>query len=269
MTLKNGLFALLLTATSLCAVAEPVSIESIVDAPQYSATINGFFERPEGEGPFPAVVLMHGCSGLTRTALKGLEGHAGFLRDQGFATLILDSFSARDKTGGVVCTSNAELQAAWYYRQFDAFHGLEFLQSQPAVDGGNIYLIGQSQGGSVALGASIGAGPEQFPSKPRFRAIVAYYPWCGALPVWPAEIASPLLVLGAGRDDWVAPDYCVNARERVRGAPYDVVVYQDAHHGFDLPIGEIKYAGHTLVGSAAARADSRQQILRWFARHRK
>lgn len=141
---------------------------------------------------------------------------------------------------------------------------MEFLQSQEEVDKDNIFLVGQSNGGSVALMAASGVDKSRFPSEPKFRAVVAYYPWCGVLST---QIVSPLLVFGAGRDDWVPPKRCVDMKPKVRGANYNVVVYNDAHHSFDLPIPVQNYVGNTVVGNKSATKDSQQKLLSWFQEH--
>ena len=97
--------------------------------------------------------LMHGCAGLTPAVKKSLNIHADYFNKHGFVTLIFDSFASRGNTGGKVCSDFDELNKARYYRTFDAFAAHDYLSSLPFVDG-NIYLIGQSNGGSVALQAS-------------------------------------------------------------------------------------------------------------------
>lgn len=39
--------------------------------------IIGYLARPQGSGPFPAVVVLHGCGGFQRTCLHGRTGSAG------------------------------------------------------------------------------------------------------------------------------------------------------------------------------------------------
>jgi dienelactone hydrolase len=251
---------------SACA-RQSVKFESAAINSSYTATLEAFLKTPEGDGPFPAVVLMHGCGGLSDAVRRGMDDHAEYLVSRGFATFVVDSFSARGKADGRVCSKLSELASARHYRQFDAYHALEFLQSQPYVDVNNIFLMGQSNGGSVALVAARGALPGLFPGAPHFQAIVAYYPWCGALPTRPSKIVSPLLVLGAGKDDWVAPDYCVSARDQVSGADYDVLVYEDAYHSFDLPISVQEYSGHLVGGNLDVTRDSREKMIDWFLTH--
>lgn len=239
------------------------STESINSPDPYfgNAKIKGSLSFPSGEGPFPAVVLMHGCSGLTSDVQKGLDLHSEFFTRNGFATLILDSFSSRGNSGGTVCLSDSNLAKARIYRQFDAINALLHLQSNSKIDPNNIFMMGQSNGGSVALALAGGNVSSMFNGNPNFRAIVAYYPWCGALQ---PRIEVPLLILSGEKDNWTPPDYCVNYKKRLKGATYEVIVYQDAHHGFDLPILLQTYAGHIVGGNSKATKDSRVRMLAWF-----
>jgi dienelactone hydrolase len=47
--------------------------------------------RPEGEGPFPAVVLLHGCSGVQESNHSWAE----LFRNQGYVAVIVDSLGPR------------------------------------------------------------------------------------------------------------------------------------------------------------------------------
>ena len=54
--------------------------------------------RPEGVGPFPAVVLMHGCHGVSASTRQW----AGWFRDHGYVALIVDSWAPRKIRDGCV-----------------------------------------------------------------------------------------------------------------------------------------------------------------------
>lgn len=219
---------------------------------------------PQGPGPHPAVLLMHGCSGLESSVLAGLRAHAEILADAGYAAAIVDSFSRRNKAGGMVCESLGELNLARYYRTKDAFAVKAYLAGREDIDPNAIFLIGQSNGGSVALIAAMRKTVESKDGATPFAGIVAYYPWCGALDRFP-KLASPLLVLGAEKDDWVAPDGCVLRAGDAEGAAMQVHVYPGAYHSFDLPIEKQFYAGHIVGGDPAATEDSRARYLAFFA----
>ena len=47
--------------------------------------------RPEGAGPFPAVVLLHGCHGV----MASNHEWGRWFRDRGYVALVVDSWSAR------------------------------------------------------------------------------------------------------------------------------------------------------------------------------
>jgi dienelactone hydrolase len=219
--------------------------------------------KPEGEGPFPAVLLLHGCGGLTPGVVQGLSDHADVLVAAGYVTVVMGSFSRRNKAGGRVCKSLEELGYARHYRVKDAYQAQSLLASLPFVDGRNFFLIGQSNGGSVALLLASGYNPAGRDDVVPFRGVAAFYPWCGALTATP-ELVSPLLVLGAGQDDWVSPEGCRQRAARARGAAMEVVIYEAAHHSFDLPIAQQVYAGHIVEGDPEATIDSRRRILDFF-----
>jgi dienelactone hydrolase len=223
--------------------------------------------KPEGAGPYPAAVLMHGCGGWQPAVRHALRIHARYLVKNGFAVLSLDSFGPRKNSGGEVCKSFRLLREARDYRTHDAFDAMRYLQAQTFVDAANIFLMGQSNGGSVALIAANSASSKEYNrAGTPFRAIVAYYPWCGAFGSSRVSLASPLLVLGGGKDDWVPPQDC--QRTRAVGADLEVTIYPEAAHSFDLDIMAQRYLGKLVGGDARATSDSRDKMLAFFNTHR-
>jgi len=223
--------------------------------------------KPEGRGPFPAVLLLHGCAGVTPAVGQGLRNHAAALNAAGYLAAILDSFSRRGRADGQVCRSLEELLYARHYRVKDAYRARDILASLPEVDARNFFLIGQSNGGSVALDLAAGSGAPEGAEAPAFRAIVAFYPWCEGIGQAPTLVA-PLLVLGAGQDDWVSPEGCRRRAPKASGAAMEVVIYDAARHSFDLPIARQVYAGHVVEGDPEATSDSRARIVAFFDRYR-
>ncbi len=260
-----------------------VRIDSVasVYSDRHNARLNGYVRMPDGEGPFPAVILMHGCYGLSDVSRRGLDAHADALVASGFVTLVLDSFSSRGKYGGIVCQKPSETLAAYDYRVIDAFHVLRYLRSQSFIDGNNIFLMGQSHGGGVALrvaadlrySADGARTREVFPGVPlaelRFTAVVAYYPYCGQHTL-KNKIVSPVLVLSGSSDTWGPPGHCLTAMEYsfVEGAPYEVIVYEGAHHSFDLPGIDDVYLGYVNRWNGTAALDSRERMIEWFLEHK-
>jgi dienelactone hydrolase len=60
--------------------------------------------KPEGPGPFPAVVIMHDCSGLGPRSSGAPIRWARELVEKGYVILMPDSFTARGHASGV-CTN--------------------------------------------------------------------------------------------------------------------------------------------------------------------
>ena len=219
--------------------------------------------RPAGRGRFPAVVLMHGCGGWLGGARHSLQQHAAFLRDNGFVALNLDSFGPRGLGDGRVCESLGLLADARRYRSHDAFDALRYLRSLDHVDPERVFLMGQSNGGSVALiAAAAGAARAYRMPEGGFRAVVAFYPWCGALGTTRPSLEAPLLVLAGARDDWTPPDEC--RRFTSSGAPVRVTIYQDAVHSFDILAPMHHYLGRLVGHDPEATQDSRRQMLAFF-----
>src|SRR5262245_32747579 len=54
--------------------------------------LRGFLAKPEGDGPFPALVALHGCTGLPEAVVQGASERAV---SSGYVMLLVDSFSTR------------------------------------------------------------------------------------------------------------------------------------------------------------------------------
>jgi hypothetical protein len=60
-------------------------------------SIGGYLSKPEGDGPFPAIVYLHGCGGLSAST-RSRVGH--LLTGWGYVSLAVDSFlDPRDQGG--------------------------------------------------------------------------------------------------------------------------------------------------------------------------
>lgn len=240
--------------------------------PTPGAPIRGVLFRPEGEGPFPAIVLLHDCRGI-RAYLKGW---ARELAARGYVALLVDSYGPRKLTD--IC---AEYLALRYSdavggRVADAFGAHAYLRSLPFVDPARIAAMGWTD---TALSVVHNKGASR-DFDGTFRAAVAIHPECP--PSWGEDFGAPVLVLIGEGDDAAKPEYCqrMAAASRGRPAEVEVVLYPGALHGFDDPdAGERTYVanaynpnkepafGVTLGYSAAAHADARSRVEAFLARH--
>lgn len=261
--------------------AVPGEIVTFVGEPRDGRTavrLEGVVLRPEGTGPFPALVMLHGCTGLrTRTgAIQAkLRFWAEHLRDLGYVTLLVDSFAPR----GIdeVCTGR-HLLSPVRDRADDARGALRYLQSRPDVRTDRIALLGWSNGAAATLSVVFDRGT----AERDFRAAVAFYPNCTRnYPGGPDfRPYAPLYVLVGALDDWTPAAPCMALIERARavGAPIAIKVYPGAHHSFDAPATPVRYrpevrnhnkpdgcSGATVGTDPAARADAIAEVTGFLA----
>ena len=102
--------------------------------------LRGLLMKPEGIGPFPAIVALHGCNGPFNKegALVAREAAwAQLLTSHGYVVLFPDSFGPRD-----VATDCEGRVRAWAERSYDAYGALRYLQTQSFVIGERIGVMG-------------------------------------------------------------------------------------------------------------------------------
>jgi len=189
-----ALFLMVLGTGFSTAHAETFKFESKPTLSSHTATIGGELSFPQRRGPFPVVILLHGCGGLNPGAKASLSAHARSLTKAGFATYILDSFSARGLDN--IC-DGTKGRAASEFRLDDLFNAREALQKHPKLDKSKFFAVGQSHGATVALWAAVNTA-----NRERFRAVAAFYPDCKAL-LHGLKLKSPAIVFAGGKDDWM------------------------------------------------------------------
>jgi dienelactone hydrolase len=108
----------------------------------------GMMFRPEGEGPFPAAVIIHG-SGSSRRSSPWYLSVTHSLQSHGIAVLLPDKRGSEKSEGQWVGASLEELAG-------DTRAAVDYLRRhhQPAISG--IGLVGMSQGGWIAPVAAAG-----------------------------------------------------------------------------------------------------------------
>jgi dienelactone hydrolase len=214
---------------------------------------------PPGPGPFPAVVVMHGCNGIN----SNHRGWAGRLREWGYAVALLDSFLPRN--ANMTCY-NFRSNPEPILRAQDAFNAAIYLRTLSIIQPDHIGLIGFSHGGSTAVFAALASGvPTDRGGRP-FQAVVAYYPWCRSerWPVEPArdkvlgEPASDLLILIGKDDDWTLASICREYLKAQAGFPHAPMLkeYPGAVHAFDSVFNLQFFMGHLVGTNSEARDDS-------------
>ena len=163
--------------------------------------LTGILTKPEGNGPFPTIVLIHGCSGPQHSKSRS-DSWSNRLLSWGYVTLQLDSFGPRNVSS--ICTDIGEIIAMCFTRAQDAYDAKDFLSELPYVDRNRIALMGWSHGGMTVLTALIKKFIPQDRQTP-FNATIAFYPYCDTIL---NNLNAPLLVLIGEADDWTPAKAC-------------------------------------------------------------
>jgi dienelactone hydrolase len=187
--------------------------------------VSGELYRPSGDPPFPAVVLLHDCSGRLDSVSE--QAIAARHVARGYAVLAVDSFYV--PPDDPQCRSMAQSPD----RMLDLLGALEFLARQDFIDAKRIVALGVGQGAELALTAVTPSSYVDGLTTHRFAAVIAYYPMCNP---GHAAVRSPALVLIGDRDE-VTPAWACRDMLRYRSAAStleQLVVLPGAGHGFNL-----------------------------------
>jgi dienelactone hydrolase len=245
--------------------------------------------KPDGPGPFSALVLLPVCSGHGKW--YQLFDWAKAALDRGYAVLVVDPLTPR---GVGVENCLAQKVNLTRFRK-DGFDAAEHLRKQPFVKHDRIGLLGQSQGAMAALSAS-GEAHSTPDGRPAFRAIVSLYPLCN-LPNYrsivlkrvvdmrflPIKVVVPLQVQMGELDNEAPPKDCVPLLEeqKSKGAPVDFVVHKNATHNWDTSaLGSTTFTkpappwspGQKTIAyryNAQVTADSMKRAFEFFDQHLK
>lgn len=278
--MRSRALVALLSVIVVAGCAGPTRITYQNVTPDKPEIITATVSRPSGTGPFPAVVIMHGCGGLS----SQVERWSRWFAERGYVGLVVDSFGPRKVKGD--CAPETPEDIPVTARLDDAFGALKWLQSQGDVRKDRVGIIGFSQGGVYAMAVVNGPSLERAARRgvkvpdPGFAAAVGVYPG-GCRSLIPQLAVRPLLILIGGADDWTPPEYCQQMVDSMksRGAPTSIVVYPGAYHYFDVEGQKREYLadvgndfkpggrGATVSYQPEAAADAFRQVERFFGQH--
>ena len=240
--------------------------------------LRGRLIKPDGNGPFPAVVLLHDCMGIS----LDVEGAAvEKLSRWGYVTLQVDSFIPRNT--GESCADFGIIPPNT--RVLDAYDAKSYLSRLPYVDQNRIALIGWGHGGAAALCtfsrancnayASTYKGSQAnkiidekaFSSYSPFQAAVTFYPRCTA---GFGDSNAPLLILTGELDTFSPANLCTKSMPSGKPSKEMILkVYPKAAHGFANPNVNSSFLGHKIAYQPEAAADADVQLKKFFAKYLK
>jgi len=281
----RAIFALLTAAAVAIAAGRALAAGNpeAIEIPQKEGVrLKAMLFRPEGQGPFPAVVALHNCTGLSNRAGQLGARYRDWgerLAKGGYVVLMPDSHSSRGV--GSQCATRSRSIRTDRERVADADAARAWLQSQSWVAPDRVALLGWSSCAITALWAvrARTQPPPQSRDGPDFRSAVAFYPGCRRLSnaAWSARV--PTLILIGRADDQASAATCQQmvAGARGRSARVEIHVYPNAHHDFDHPNRPLQLrtglafsadgSGRAHSGTnPAARADALKRVPEWFSR---
>ncbi len=225
-------------------------------APRMPAVpIPAVFRVPPGRGPFPAVIYLHGCNGVT----ADIPAWAVRLNNWGYAALMPDSMTPRGIAS--VCDPAEQPKITAWDRVGDVGAAAAWLRTRPEIDPTRIAVLGASHGGATAAVATLqpyaGYG---------LRAAIDYYGPCLDVSL---RGQVPLLALAGEADDWGDPaKWCrmygqVPRPEQV----FELHTYPGVYHAFDaVGLPRTVMLGHTLGYDQAAADDSFARVHAFLER---
>jgi len=219
--------------------AQAVSIQS------GARQLEGYLARPEGEGPFPGIVVIHEVYGLN----ENMKDIARRFASEGYVALAIDLFAGRNR---VICMarfmSGQLLNSLNHSGIHDLKAALTFLSEQPDVDDSRLGAVGYCMGGSLAIAWAC--------TDDRLKAIAPYY---GTNPRPLKAVARLCPVVGSypGNDFTASSGRKLDVELNRYNVQHDIKIYPGAKHAF---------FNDTLKGSydKEAAQDSWERVLAFF-----
>src|SRR5258707_12597944 len=143
MRLLSAIAFLTLLALAFAADAAPESSARQIDIPLSSGTLHAQLYKPDGDGPFPVVIALHGCGGLaghSEPVQARYRDWAEQLLKAGNAVLLPDSYASREL--GPQCRGNVKERPVLARRErvADIMGSSEWLGQQPQGARHRVYL---------------------------------------------------------------------------------------------------------------------------------
>lgn len=184
-------------------------------------TAHGYLARPDGDGPFPGVIVVQEWWGLD----DHIKDVARRFADEGFAAFAPDLYHGKttkepDEAGKLMMALDMPRAS----RQLSA--AAEHLSNQPFIGGRGIGTTGFCMGGGLALTLAC--------DSPHIKAAAPFY---GVNPDpidKVANLSGPVRVSYAEHDDWVGPPVreALEAALKQRGKEHELHVYPGTQHAF-------------------------------------
>jgi dienelactone hydrolase len=247
---------------------------------------------PQGTGPYPVIIVLHGCGGLLDATTKKIETHflswIDFGKNNKVVMIFPDSYNPRGFSSfcNMAPPDDAVCSPA-YERTKDVFDVMLWLKNQPYVDINRIGILGFSQGAETAL--SCIADPAKLigqrivsnngvsynvpnlvekPAGITIKAAVTYYPgtvYYGYYKNQYDPTASVLIqaasldpLYSGGQTQAFVDNAIKNGANSTNSNTIQLVVYSGASHSFD---------GASSGADGDASTQAATKTTAWFKQH--
>jgi carboxymethylenebutenolidase len=194
--------------------------------------VRAYVAVPQGEGPFPAVIMIHEFYGLNQSIVGKAQG----LAEEGYVVIAPDTFRGSTTSWIPRAIFQVITTPAERVNQ-DLDSVFAWLESQPNVNPQRIAIMGFCYGGRTSLLYSL--------HNPNLAATVVFY----GSPVTDVEtlrqLPGPLLGIFGGADQSI-PLEQVRAFETAlqqAGVPHEITIYDGQPHAFVTDMESIRAGG--------------------------
>jgi dienelactone hydrolase len=196
--------------------------------------------KPDGNGPFPTVILFTGAGDPFWR--PGYGNWMNWLKERGYASVISDSAKSRGVTGQAMMSR----KLMPIDRAMEVFWIKDLLKEMKFADMNNIALMGMSHGGDTVIDALVYASedPNSY-NLNGVKTVVAFYPGCRK-PIFGVKLTKnfdnpwrqnniSLSIFQGSIDAWNKIELCQDVVERQKkiGTPITYHFYEKARHCFD------------------------------------
>ena len=203
-------------------------------------SIDGYLFKPEGSGPFPAVVLLHHNSGVTEHLT---EDWSEYLTGLGYAVLVPRSNESRGIERGTRGSPNSR----FLNLMKDGYGALDALAERPDIMYG--WKLRNLSGRE-------------------FKAAIPLYGKCQTMKSgYDPNVNVPILQIIPELDNFASrADQCIDLN-KLWGM--EILILKDAHHAFDNPLvsGRTDGGGNYMEYSAEATVEAKAAILEFLIKH--
>ena len=206
--------------------------------------LDGYLARPEGDGPFPGLVLIHEIFGLNENMKDITHRFAG----QGYVALAVDLFAGRPRAICMFRVMAGLLLTPLHNRGIhDLKAALSFLSEQPGVDDSRLGAVGYCFGGSFAIAWAC--------TDDRLQVIAPYYA-TNPRPLKAVARLCPVVGSYPGNDFTARSGQKLDVELDRYHVPHEIKIYPGTKHAF--------FNDTLSIYNQAAAQDSWERVLAFF-----